>query len=190
MFHKLKKYFYIKWLKSKGVQLDRSIQGFNFLFGYYKGLKLGRSIWLESRVRLVVGNDKAILSIGDFSYINSYTIIDCHHKISIGKRSQIGPHCYIGDFDHNIKVDFRNLLNHREGKKYAPVTIEDNVWIGAGVIILKGVTIGRNAVIGAGSVVKESIPANAVAVGNPAKVVKIVEGNFDDENFFEQLVTK
>lgn len=52
-----------------------------------------------------------------------------------------------------------------------PVKIEDNAWIGGGVVILPGVTIGKNSVIGAGSVVTKSIPADCVAVGNPCKVI-------------------
>lgn len=56
-----------------------------------------------------------------------------------------------------------------------PVKIEDGVWIGGGAIILPGVTIGRNAVIGAGAVVTKDIPANAVAVGSPAKVLRYQE---------------
>ena len=56
-----------------------------------------------------------------------------------------------------------------------PVKIEDGVWIGGGAIILPGVTIGRNAVIGAGAVVTKDIPANAVAVGSPARVIRYQE---------------
>ena len=56
------------------------------------------------------------------------------------------------------------------------VRIEDGVWIGGGAVILPGVTVGRNAVIGAGAVVTKDIPANAVAVGNPARVIRYQEG--------------
>ena len=56
-----------------------------------------------------------------------------------------------------------------------PVKIEDGVWIGGGAIILPGVTIGRNAVIGAGAVVTKDVPANAVAIGSPAKVLRYQE---------------
>ena len=56
-----------------------------------------------------------------------------------------------------------------------PVKIEDGAWIGGGAIILPGVTIGRNAVIGAGAVVTKDIPANAVAVGSPARVIRYQE---------------
>ena len=54
----------------------------------------------------------------------------------------------------------------------APVIIEDNVWLGLNVIVLKGVTIGKNSVIGAGSVVTRNIPANVIAAGNPCRVIK------------------
>ena len=53
-----------------------------------------------------------------------------------------------------------------------PITIEDNVWLGGGVIVCPGVTIGRNTVIGAGSVVTKDVPPNVVAVGNPARVIR------------------
>ncbi|WP_219724535.1 DapH/DapD/GlmU-related protein [Halomonas urumqiensis] len=56
-----------------------------------------------------------------------------------------------------------------------PITIEDNVWLGGGVIVLAGVTIGENSVIGAGAVVTKDIPANVVAVGNPARVIKALD---------------
>ena len=55
-----------------------------------------------------------------------------------------------------------------------PITIGDNVWLGGGAIILPGVTIGENSVVGAGTVVTKDIPANCVAVGNPARVIKSI----------------
>ena len=58
-----------------------------------------------------------------------------------------------------------------------PITIEDNVWIGGGAILLPGVTIGKNSVIGAGSIVTRSIPENCVAVGNPCRVIKHIDSN-------------
>lgn len=56
-----------------------------------------------------------------------------------------------------------------------PVTIKDNVWLGYGVIVMKGVTIGENSIIGMNSVVTRDIPANSIAVGSPAKVIKTLE---------------
>lgn len=72
----------------------------------------------------------------------------------------------------------------RAGKD-KPVRIEDNVWIGGGVTILKGVTIGRNSLIGAGSVVVKSIPENVIAAGNPCKVIRPL-----DEDTIKKLENK
>ena len=137
-------------------------------------------MWLNEGAKFILthsGDVNSELVIGDFFFMNSYSIIDCHFKITIGHRVQVGPHCYIADFDHDLKVDV-NQAFHRMHKTYKAVVIKDNVWIGAGVTILKGVTIGQNSVIGAGSVVTTDIPDNVVAVGIPAKVVKVLEGNY------------
>lgn len=56
-----------------------------------------------------------------------------------------------------------------------PITIGDNVWLGSGAIVLAGVTIGENTVVGAGAVVTRDLPANVVAVGNPARVIRTIE---------------
>ena len=69
-------------------------------------------------------------------------------------------------------MDSQVRRSSNEGTKSAPVVIEDDVWVGAHCIILKGVTIGARSIIGAGSVVTKSIPADCVAAGNPCKVIK------------------
>ena len=63
----------------------------------------------------------------------------------------------------------------------APIIIEENVWLGEGVKVLKGVTIGKNTVIGVGSVVTKNIPANVMAAGNPCRVIKELNKNFKQE---------
>ena len=160
--------------------MQSSIQGSNYLFGFHKGFQGGKNIWLESGVKLNIGKESAKITLNDHIYINSYTILDCQDSINIGNRVQIGPHCYIGDFDHNVNVDIR-LSYHRSGGVSSPIIIEDNVWIGAGVCILKGVRVGRNSVIAAGSVVLNDIPPNVLAAGVPCTILKNIEGNIDDE---------
>ena len=92
--------------------------------------------------------------------------------IKIGNNVLIGSGCLITDTDsHPLKWDDR-LRNDDSKTKSKPIIIEDNVFIGARSIILKGVTIGYGSVIGAGSVVTQSIPPNVVACGNPAKIIK------------------
>ncbi len=91
----------------------------------------------------------------------------CFDSITFGKNVRVGANVTIMDGDAHQD-------DPRAGKN-APIYIEDNVWIGGGVTILKGVTIGRNSIIGAGSIVTKDIPVNVVAAGNPCKVIKSLE---------------
>lgn len=119
------------------------------------------------------------ISIGNNVIINiNCTFVDCN-KITIGNNVLIASNVQIYTATHPVNISDRLLDNwsynnpHAFFNTYAlPVTIEDNVWIGGGVIILPGVTIGKNSAIGAGSVVNKSIPPNSLAVGNPCKVIR------------------
>ena len=71
-------------------------------------------------------------------------------------------------------IDYSVRRNSNEGTCSAPIVIEDDVWIGAQSIVLKGVTIGARSIIGAGSVVTKSIPADCIAAGNPCKVIRTI----------------
>ena len=120
--------------------------------------------------------------IGDKVIINmNCTFVD-NNRIDIGSNVLIASNVQIYTATHSTKVNERMVQDWAEGEEicrtYAlPVKIEDGVWIGGGAILLPGVTIGKNSVIGAGSVVTRSIPANCVAVGNPCRVIKQIEGN-------------
>jgi len=96
-------------------------------------------------------------------------------SIRIGAGCLIGANVTLADTDFHA-IDPTNRRYNRNANEIAtaPIVIEDNVFIGADVFVLKGVTIGKNSVIGAGSVVTRDIPANSIAAGNPAKVVKSV----------------
>lgn len=108
------------------------------------------------------------LSIGDRVFANyGLTALDCA-PISIGDDTQIGPHVQLLTPTHPLDPEERRSKVEAAG----PISIGSNVWIGGGAIVLAGVTIGDNAVIGAGSVVTKDIPANSVAVGNPARVIR------------------
>ena len=106
------------------------------------------------------------ISIGDHTFVNYGTSITAYQQVKIGR------HCLLG---HHLRIVDKNEhgLEHREVAPPAePVLIEDHVWIGAHTIILPGVHIGRNSAIGAGSVVTRDIPANCLAAGNPARVLR------------------
>lgn len=105
---------------------------------------------------------------GDHVYLNfGCTFVDDTH-IYIGSYTMFGPNVVVATAAHPLDPEQR-----KKGLQYnKPVRIGENCWIGAGALIMPGVTIGDNTVIGAGSVVTKDIPANVVAVGNPCKIVK------------------
>jgi acetyltransferase-like isoleucine patch superfamily enzyme len=110
------------------------------------------------------------VSIGDDSHITAI------NKINIGDNVLMGKKVTITDNSHG-KIDIESLLLsplNRCWYSEGPVIIEDNVWIGDKATILPNVRIGKNAIIGANAVVTKDIPANCVAVGIPAKVIKII----------------
>jgi acetyltransferase-like isoleucine patch superfamily enzyme len=112
--------------------------------------------------------------IGESTYINRTTMIDACHRLEIGAHCMIGPFCYITDHDHA----FGTAHDPGAGPLISePTYIGDRCWLGAHVSVLKGVTIGEGSVIGAGSVVTKSLPAGVVAVGNPARVVRIMKND-------------
>lgn len=108
------------------------------------------------------------ISIGDSSGVGDYAYFQ--GKVNIGSNVMIAPYCTFIAIDHRYSDDNKNIKN--QGISEESIEIGNNVWIGAHVIILKGVKIGNGAVIGAGSVVTHDIPSNCVAAGNPAKTIK------------------
>ena len=110
------------------------------------------------------------ITVGDFFYSNHNMIIQDGATVTFGDHVFIGPNCCFTTAEHAIDPEMR-----KAGIEIAkPITIGNNVWIGAGSTILAGVEIGDNTVIGAGSVVTKSIPDNVVAVGVPCKVLRAI----------------
>ncbi|RXM51023.1 MULTISPECIES: sugar O-acetyltransferase [unclassified Chryseobacterium] len=153
----------------------------------YNGLKNSDKEGRDQLLKRILGSTKENLCIepsfwcdygynievGENFYSNhNLVILDCA-KVRFGDNVFIGPNCSFYTAGHPLDVKQRNA-----GLEYAhPITVGDNVWLGGNVVVLPGVTIGNNSVIGAGSVVTKDIPENVVAVGNPCKVVKSIEGN-------------
>jgi acetyltransferase-like isoleucine patch superfamily enzyme len=113
---------------------------------------------IQPGAKLIIGNGCGF----------SGTVIGAFISIELGENVRCGANTLITDSDWHFD-------DSRAGEPKA-VKIEDNVWLGEGVKVLKGVTIGKNSVIGAGSVVVSDIPENVIAAGNPAKVIKIIPG--------------
>ena len=111
------------------------------------------------------------VSIGENFYSNVNLVILDAAPVTFGDNVFIAPTCGFYTAGHPIDAARRN-----RGLEYAkPITVGDNVWIGAQVCVLPGVTIGDGCVIGAGSVVARDIPANSIAVGNPCRVIKKID---------------
>lgn len=169
-------------LKSYGAVLGKNIQipdkvhwlirggkvciGDNFYFSSGDavnpiGSNLQGAIYVESGASLTVENNVGMSS----------TRMWIHDSVKIGDDVKIGGCVLMTDTDAH-PMDFMTRRSSNEGTKSAPIVIEDDVWIGAHCVILKGVTIGARSVVGAGSVVTKSIPTDCVAAGNPCKVIK------------------
>ena len=129
--------------------------------------KCGESILIEQPFHCDYGYN---IEIGNNFYSNyNLTILDVS-KVVIGENVMIAPNVSIYTAGHPIHPDSRN-----SGYEYGVgVTIGNNVWIGGSVVINPGVHIGNNAVIGSGSVVTKNIPDNAIAAGNPCKVIRYI----------------
>ena len=110
--------------------------------------------------------------IGAHSFANWGLICLDVGKIEIGHDVQIGPNVQLLTATHPVEP----LPRQAKWEGSQPISIGDNVWLGGGVIVCPGVTIGNNTVVGAGAVVTRDLPANVVAVGNPARILRTIEG--------------
>lgn len=122
---------------------------------------LQADVYVEPGAALTIGNNVGMSS----------TRLWIHESVRIGNNVKIGGCVLITDTDAH-PMDYVVRRSSNEGTKSAPVVIEDDVWVGAHCIILKGVTIGARSIIGAGSVVTNSIPVDCMAAGNPCRVIK------------------
>ena len=120
-------------------------------------------------------NPNSFLEIGEGTFVGEFNNIRATGgSIMIGKHCNISQHCSLVASNHSIVKD-KYISEQPWDETKTGIVLGDDVWIGANSVVLPGVTIGRGAVIGAGSVVTKDIPEYAIAVGNPAKVIKYRE---------------
>jgi len=132
-------------------------------------ITLGPANWLERGYTLSAVGGK--ITLGSNCYFNRNVKIVCYEAIELGNDCLIGDSVHIYDQDHNF-TDLRTPIR-TQGYVTKPVKIGNNVWIGAKATVLKGVVIGDGAIIGANALVVKDVPANAIAVGNPAVIVRM-----------------
>ena len=133
------------------------------LFTRITAKPVGQGVRIETPFYTDFGKN---ITVGNNVFINAGCKFQDQGGIVIGDGTFIGHNTVLATLDHDIDPDKRHLLHP------APIHIGNKVWIGAGVVITKGVTIGDNSIIAAGAVVKHNIPANVIAAGVPAKVIK------------------
>jgi acetyltransferase-like isoleucine patch superfamily enzyme len=126
-----------------------------------------RVVSLAATVELSAA-EGGILELGEGTYINNGCSIGATLSVRIGPNCSIGSHTTIIDNSfHSLEPERRNEMPPSE-----PIVLEENVWLGIRVIVLRGVTIGAGSVVGAGSIVTKDIPPRSLALGMPAKVVR------------------
>jgi acetyltransferase-like isoleucine patch superfamily enzyme len=151
------------------------------MMGAGSSITIGRDLWAVSdprragialyspvKLRTMAG---ARISIGDRVHLNG-TSITARRSVEIGSGTMIAANVAIVDSDFHAQSPPAERQFASGEKEDRPVAIGTNVWIGMGSLILKGVTIGDDSIIGAGSVVTGAVPANVLAAGNPAQVIR------------------
>lgn len=165
-------FLFIFWLRLRGYGLNWSITlsgGNNFFQSYKYAISIDKNTRIGKNTRISSGF-KGRIKIGSNVLLDDGCFVMAQDKIVIGNNTWIAAYCFITDFNHIYKNNKKLIVE--QGYDIKSVVIGENVWIGAHCIILPGVTIGDRVVVGAGSVVTKDIPANSIAVGNPARVIK------------------
>ncbi|MEL6459670.1 MAG: acyltransferase [Cyanobacteria bacterium J06621_15] len=144
------------------------------------GVIIQGSFEIRNKVKVTIGSGSRLnkrvviygsgeLTVGKNVSING-ACIGCETSIQINDYCLISD-CFLSDSDyHNLEPHLRH--SPPTSKVAAPITLKHNVWIGARVTIMKGVTVGKNSVIGLGSIIRKSVPDNVVVIGNPQQIVK------------------
>ena len=129
-----------------------------------KRMKIWRRVWIDDLRRISLGDD---VTIGHGAML----VCGGGGRIEVGDRVMIGHGAQIISSGHRIPDDPAEPMRW-SGPQSDPISIADDAWIGAGAIVLPGVTIADGAIVGAGAVVTSDVPSNAVVVGNPARVIR------------------
>jgi virginiamycin A acetyltransferase len=132
---------------------------------------IGANSVVDDFVKIKHVGGQGNIKIGQHVYINSGTVLYSGNGIAIGDNVLIGPNCSLVPVNHNFKEMEMPIRLQGFAPSKGGIIIENNVWLGAGVVVLDGTKIGEGSVIGANSLVSGEIPPFSIAVGNPCKIV-------------------
>lgn len=168
----LRRLFWKTLLRIYGGSMGKNV---NIFEGVKIAFKRGCPVTIGDNVSIQKGvvistSETGKIRIGNNVYVGEYSVITSNQEIEIGDNVLISPHNDIVDFNHNYQDP--NIPIEHQGVTAKKITIEEDVWIGAGCKILRGVTIGKGSVVGAGSVVTKNVPSYHVVIGNPARTIK------------------
>jgi acetyltransferase-like isoleucine patch superfamily enzyme len=134
-------------------------------------VRLGRFVWLGHKTKIRCHEGE--VEIGEKTVIGQECTISAYRSVRIGEQCVIADRAMFIDFDHGVVEVERPI--RKQGIYMREVEVGNNVWIGYGACILRGVRVGDNSIIGTNSVVTKDVPANAVVAGVPAKVIRMRE---------------
>jgi acetyltransferase-like isoleucine patch superfamily enzyme len=132
-------------------------------------LRFGRFSWIGHGTKIRC--HEGVVEIGPKTVLGQECTISAYRRVRIGEQCVVADRAMFIDFDHNVADVERPI--RKQGIYMRDVVVGNNVWVGYNAQILRGVTVGDNAIIGANSVVTRDIPANAVAAGSPARVIRM-----------------
>lgn len=179
----------ISWMLTKIFFRPARLIRIPFYIRGHSSISWGHGFTTGVGIRMdAFGNDDVdvkLIVIGDRVQINDYVHIGAIESIIIGNDVLIASRVFISDHNHGRynQVDFMSSPDVPPAERplfSAPVVIEDRVWIGENVCVMPGVTIGKGAIIGAGAVVTHNIPAESIATGVPAKVVRLYNRELEE----------
>ncbi|MFT3825785.1 MAG: acyltransferase [Chitinophagaceae bacterium] len=154
----------------RGARIGQNTVFSKLYFTWPHKVTIGAACMLERHIFFkydgVYSPQRDIISIGDRSFIGSGVEFNIKYGIEVGNDCLIASGCRFVDHDHGTSI---NSLIRTQDCPGSPIRIESDVWIGANVVVLKGISIGKGAIVAAGAVVTKSVPANEIWGGVPAR---------------------
>ncbi len=165
-------FIYRNWLRLRGVRVGRGVkfEGRMLIKGAHR-VKIGAHTTVGRFIQLDTLHNGYII-LGEYCFLGHFSIITANIEVRIGEKVLISPNCFITDVNHGIKLGMPII--EQLGTNLA-VSIGNDVWLGTMTVVAPGAKIGDGAVLGAASFVNSEIPPLAIAVGQPAKVLKFRE---------------